>query len=111
VRGADRLIGLYNSSREDANLEMHQMHIRHVINTPAFWGEVTGNSTLGSKEDYRFSHIMTFSRKKNAASAYVGPITADDHGRYLEATRNFKTTSSESSHCLFCLYFDSPRIH
>jgi len=60
--------------------------------------------------DCRFSHIMTFSRKKNTASAYVGSITADDHGRHLEATRNFKTASSErceSSHCLFCLYFDS----
>jgi len=62
----------------------------------------------------RFSHIMTFSRKKNAASAYVGLITVDDYGRYLEATRNFKAASSErceSSHCPFCLYFGSSRIH
>lgn len=64
--------------------------------------------------DCRFSHKITFSRKKNAASAYIGSITAGDHGRYLKATRNFEIASSErceSSQCLFCLCFDSPRIH
>ena len=61
--------------------------------------------------DCRFSHIITFSRKKNPASAYVGSITADDNGRYLKATRNFKIASSEhceSSHCLF-VFILTPR--
>ena len=51
VRGAGRLVGLVQSFREDSNADMYQRHIRHVVNTPAFWGEAAGNSTLGSKEE------------------------------------------------------------
>lgn len=59
--------------------------------------------------DCRFSHII-FSRKRTPPQ-HTFSITADDHGRYLKATRNFKITSSErceSSHCLF-VFISTPR--